>query len=1346
MNEKLLAGLNESRRDALVPYYLKHVIPQRGLGTLADKITTAEDLYEYLLLDPKVSGQIKTSRIAEAVASAQLYLHRCREQLEPNLDLIAMQQASRADGYFSRWNAYNKRYASWAGLQRLLYYPASYIDPELRYNKTQLFEELETAINQGRITEERVEQAFTQYVSGLRKVLDIRYDAGYQVEPANQQGVAYFLGSIPGTPGEYYWRRVDKTDHGDNAKVRNIASWSQWLKIDAPLQPLADSVPSIVFFANRLHVLCVHEYAMDATTHESSGVFDTEVHMVRELQIATLRPNGQWSLRTWPINNHPDEVFSAELRSTVANSEPVLGVFLRTHNGLSLYRFSKLLQVIDSPGTAITLNFTYDDLQFSNYADIPVRQPLSWAPSTPPTQSWVVTSFSYNIGVALALFTLTSMSFLSSNGSLKLSITAFGSQNWSVSVVFGIYKSGSQLARYTIVLADGISKNYQVTTSCAFADFALDASYTIMLISLSITNQDLVQRIDREIPLQRSHNGTSPIVTNIAPGAHLWIPTAFNSAGRTQMLYTKPGNHNEYTLTTLAGPLLEQKMLEGVDALLSWDVQQMYIDPAGYAGQTINRKVSFEGGVGLYTWELFFHAPFLIANRLLAEQRFDEADRWFKRLFDPAGYRNAAGVLQMSGNKPRYCNVRPLQEDVTWGPSSPVDTDDPDVIATADPMNYKLAVFLRELELLAARGDQLYRQQTRDSLAEAKMWYVQALQLLGTRPELPLALAWNAPTLEAASTATNLRLLELEQLVEEDSALLPPASPRQIAVVNGPFRPPVDSAVLAYWDRFEGRLYNLRRHLSIDGHPLSLELFETPMDPKALQLARLAGDGAGGAQAGGTPVLWPQRFMVLLDRARNAVQQVIQFGANLQGVLERRDADALNVLQQTQQGGLLALMGEVHTANLASLQHTLTGLQDTQAATLARQQHYDALYAENISASEQRAMDLRSNAVFLETTSGVLRLTAGGLNLLPNVAGMAVGWGEVGGLVDAFSDVLRLTSNAMQGEAVKLDSSEQFRRRLQEWSLQRDQARREGEIITTQISSLNEQIAMANKQRQQTELEQAYNDAVLEVLTTRFTGQALFNWQAARMSTLYYQLYDSVSALCTQAQVSLCWETQDNRNYLRPGNWSDLYQGLLAGESQLLSLQQMEAAYLSWDQRALQVRKTASLRTLDPQLIETIRQLLTPDSLAVGGREITEQSAGAVLDSDNNLVVTFQLVSLNISDDYPTHLNLGGRRLIKSLSVSLPALLGPYENVQAVLRYNSSHPLANGCNAVALSHGLDDSGQFMLDFNDGQYLPFEGLPVGEGEFSLVFPNAQGSQKAMLLSLNDIILHVSYTIR
>ena len=1336
MNKKLLAGLNEAQRDALMPYYLHHVIPGRGLGAQASKIKTAEDLYEYLLLDPKVSGQIKTSRIAEAVASTQLYLHRCREQLEPETVQSAMENASRENGYLSRWNAYNKRYSTWAGLQRLLYYPASYIDPELRYSKTQLFEELETAINQGRITEERVEQAFSQYVSGLRKVLDIRYDTGYQVEPAGEQGVAYFLGSIPGTPGEYYWRRVDKTDHGNNSRVRNPASWSQWLKIDAPLQSMPDTVPSIVYFANRLHVVCIHEFSSGAKASGTAEVTEADVVMSYELQIATLRPSGQWSLRNWKLLDKPNRVFAVELREAAPNSERMLGVFVEVNGEIDLLRFNKLLQMFDSVGSDVVINAVYNDKKFAMYVDFLVQQPLVYVPAVPPAQLSVTSDFDYN---ALASHGFRVSQFIFINASGLLSITFVGSASKPNRTMYVLrVKKGEELVFVTQVTLDLVSdRTYRVNTSVSFSDFVRDASYRIE-ISFHLT--------DSFMDLHRSAPAVLAQVSNFDTSKNLWIPTSFTSAGRTQMLYSKPAGAKEYVLTTLAGPMLEQKMLTGVDSLLSWDVQQVLIDPNGYEGGTTNRAISFEGGVGLYTWELFFHAPFLIANRLLAEQRFDEADLWFKRIFDPAGYRNADGVLQKVDSNTRYWNVKQLQSDVAWNSSSPIDTDDPDVIATADPMNYKLAVYLRGLELLAARGDQLYRQQTRDSLSEAKMWYVQALQLLGVRPELPLAQGWNAPTLQAASTTSNVRLLDLEGVAEEQLAVLAPASPRQIAITNGPFRPPVDTAVLAYWDRFEGRLYNLRHHLSIDGQPLALELFEAPADPKALQLARQAGDGAGGMQADGTQALWPQRFMVLLERARNAVQQVIQFGSNLQGVLERRDADALSVLQQTQQGGLLALMGEAHSANVASLQHTLSGLQNTRATTLARQQHYDALYLENISVQEQLAMDLRSEATFLEDSAGVLRVVAGSLNLLPNVAGMAVGWGEVGGLVDACSDVLRVKAGMNQGQAAKIDTSEMYRRRRQEWDLQRDQARREGEVISTQIDSLNEQIAMADKQRQQTEMEQAYSDAVLEVMTTRFTGQALFNWQAGRMSTLYYQLYDTVSSLCSQAQKSYGWETGDNRKYLRPGNWSDLYQGLLAGESLLLSLQQMEVAYLNWDQRALQVRKTASLRTLEPTLIDTIKQLLTSDSVAFMAAEKTAQFVVVERDSTNNLVLTFRLDDLNIQADYPLSLNLGNSRLIKSISVSLPALLGPYENVQALLRYNSSTELANGCKAVALSHGLDDSGQFQLDFNDGQYLPFEGLPINTGTFSLIFPNAHSSQNAMLLSLNDIILHINYTIR
>ena len=45
--------------------------------------------------------------------------------------------------------------------------------------------------------------------------------------------------------------------------------------------------------------------------------------------------------------------------------------------------------------------------------------------------------------------------------------------------------------------------------------------------------------------------------------------------------------------------------------------------------------VSDDGPYAVYNWELFFHAPVLIATHLSKNQRFAEAQRWFHYVFDP---------------------------------------------------------------------------------------------------------------------------------------------------------------------------------------------------------------------------------------------------------------------------------------------------------------------------------------------------------------------------------------------------------------------------------------------------------------------------------------------------------------------------------------------------------------------------------------------------------------------------------------------------------------------------------------------------------------------------------------
>ena len=60
------------------------------------------------------------------------------------------------------------------------------------------------------------------------------------------------------------------------------------------------------------------------------------------------------------------------------------------------------------------------------------------------------------------------------------------------------------------------------------------------------------------------------------------------------------------------------------------------------------------GAYAVYNWELFFHAPLLIAMHLSKNQRFAEAQQWFHYIFDPTD--------DSDGPTPeRFWKVRPFQ-------------------------------------------------------------------------------------------------------------------------------------------------------------------------------------------------------------------------------------------------------------------------------------------------------------------------------------------------------------------------------------------------------------------------------------------------------------------------------------------------------------------------------------------------------------------------------------------------------------------------------------------------------------------------------------------------------------
>ena len=745
--------------------------------------------------------------------------------------------------------------------------------------------------------------------------------------------------------------------------------------------------------------------------------------------------------------------------------------------------------------------------------------------------------------------------------------------------------------------------------------------------------------------------------------------------------------------------------------------------------------MDFSGANALYFWEMFYYVPMMVFKRLLSEGKFTEATQWIKYVWSPDGY------LIDGEPAPYQWNVRPLEEETTWN-ANPLDSVDPDAVAQADPLHYKVATFMSYLDLLIARGDVAYRQLERDTLNEAKMWYAQALDVLGDEPYLHQNAGWASPQLTDAADRTTKKsvqqaLLDVRQQVASGEL-------RTANSLTALFLPQQNEKLAGYWQTLAQRLYNLRHNLSIDGQPLSLAIYAKPADPAALLSAAVnASQGGSDLPAAVMPLY---RFPVMLESARGMVGQLSQFGSTLLSITERQDAEALSELLQTQGSALVLQSVALQDKEIEAIDADKAALEESRSGAQSRLNSYTSLYDENVNTGETQAMNLYLSSSSIAAGATALHMTAAALEMVPNIYGMAVGGSRYGALLDATAIGLQVASDSTRIAGDRISQSEAYRRRRQEWEIQRNAAESDVKQIDAQLASLAVRREAAVLQKTYLETQQAQTQAQMTFLQNKFSNKALYNWLRGKLAAIYYQFYDLTVSRCLMAEKAWQWECNDEAtSFVRPGAWQGTYAGLLAGETLMLNLAQMEKAYLEQDQRALEVTRTVCL--------SEVYAGLSTDAFALADKvtELVNATKGNAGTDDNGLKIadkqlqaTLKLSELAIKDDYPD--NLGTTRRIKQISVTLPALVGPYQDVRAVLSYGGSVVMPRGCKALAVSHGMNDSGQFQLDFNDPRYLPFEGIPVGdEGTLTLSFPDADSKQKALLLSLTDIIVHIRYTI-
>lgn len=247
MNTSIIPELEEQRRDALVDYYLGQIVPST-LTSAPPTLITPEDLYEYLLIDNQVNAQVETSRVAQAIASIQQYIHAIFNGMEPGY----------SDGfdteYLQLWREGISEYSVWAGYQMIEDYPENYIDPALRLTKTEAFKELELDLGQSRITQDSVQSALNNYLNKFEVVSNLNVVSGYIDGNDFKHADYYFVGRQRVEPFSHYWRKV--TIALDVSPTIPAGAWTEWKKIDVAFDATVTHVRPMVS-AGRLRLVWV---------------------------------------------------------------------------------------------------------------------------------------------------------------------------------------------------------------------------------------------------------------------------------------------------------------------------------------------------------------------------------------------------------------------------------------------------------------------------------------------------------------------------------------------------------------------------------------------------------------------------------------------------------------------------------------------------------------------------------------------------------------------------------------------------------------------------------------------------------------------------------------------------------------------------------------------------------------------------------------------------------------------------------------------------------------------------------------------------------------------------------
>ncbi|MGH9901602.1 MAG: neuraminidase-like domain-containing protein, partial [Pyrinomonadaceae bacterium] len=595
------------------------------------------------------------------------------------------------------------------------------------------------------------------------------------------------------------------------------------------------------------------------------------------------------------------------------------------------------------------------------------------------------------------------------------------------------------------------------------------------------------------------------------------------------------------------------------------------------------QEIDFEvaGAYSEYNWEVFFHAPLLIADRLSKDQRFEEARRWFHFIFDPTSRSDESDALRFWKIKPFYRPAdAPISEFLELAASA---DDSPEVEAAreqydqqvsawlADPFAphaiarlrttaYQKTVVMKYLDNLIGWGDNLFRRDTIESINEATQMYVLALELLGERPDAlppraepevktfeevrhlldgsvlndPLVPATAARATSAPATTTAVNpIIELENILFDTGGVGTSISHGLAAALWQPsfyFCIPANDKLLGYWDTVEDRLFKIRHCMNIEGVVRQLPLFEPPIDPGMLVRARAAGVDLASALADLNAPLPYYRFAVMLQKAYSLNQTVRGLGAALLSALEKRDAEELSRLRANQEVALLEAVRQVRKLAIDEARHSLSAAERSLEVVAQRRDYYQKLITAGWLPEEKGQEEALKNARTWQLLGSAATLLGPTLALIPEIKAGAAGMSSpvtVAKIVDGLAlakvaelsgQGLSMAAAARSAEASISGLTAGFTRRKEEWQNQLDLSNKEIKQVEKQIEAAKVRVALAERDSETHERQIENARSIREFMENKFTSTELYQWMVGQLSSLYFQSYQMSYDLAKKAE------------------------------------------------------------------------------------------------------------------------------------------------------------------------------------------------------------------------------------